>query len=304
MVKLKGLNRGLGRGLDALLAGDMGSVGEADSLLVLKIERLRPGKYQPRSNMDSAALQTLADSIKAQGIMQPILVRPLNDEQSAEQQYEIIAGERRWRASKMAGLENVPVLVREIEDEAALAMALIENIQRENLNPLEEAQGIKRLIDEFSMTHEKAAGAVGRSRVAVSNLLRLLNLCEAVQEMLMHGKIDMGHARALIGLDGAQQVMLAEQIIQNNYSVRETESLVKKQNTQTASTAEGATQNSIQKPLQKINTNPDVIRLQEALSDKLGAVVNIKASANGAGMLKISYANLDQLDEIIARISR
>ncbi len=304
MVKANVLNRGLGRGLDALLAGDMGSVGEADSLLVLKIERLRPGKYQPRSYMDDAALQTLADSIKAQGIMQPILVRPLSDAQSAEQQYEIIAGERRWRASKMAGLEDVPVLVREIEDEAALAMALIENIQRENLNPLEEAQGIKRLIEEFAMTHEKAALAVGRSRVAVSNLLRLLNLCAAVQEMLMHGKIDMGHARALIGLDGAQQVMLAEQIIQNNYSVREAESLVKKQNEQTAAAVEDTAQSSTQKSQQKINTNPDVIRLQEALSDKLGAVVNIKSSANGAGMLKISYANLDQLDEIIARISR
>ncbi len=304
MVKANVLNRGLGRGLDALLAGDMGSVGEADSLLVLKIERLRPGKYQPRSYMDDAALQTLADSIKAQGIMQPILVRPLSDAQSAEQQYEIIAGERRWRASKMAGLEDVPVLVREIEDEAALAMALIENIQRENLNPLEEAQGIKRLIEEFAMTHEKAALAVGRSRVAVSNLLRLLNLCAAVQEMLMHGKIDMGHARALIGLDGAQQVMLAEQIIQNNYSVREAESLVKKQNEQTAAPVEDTAQSSTQKSQQKINTNPDVIRLQEALSDKLGAVVNIKASANGAGMLKISYANFDQLDEIIARISR
>ena len=304
MVKANVLNRGLGRGLDALLAGDMGSVGEADSLLVLKIERLRPGKYQPRSYMDDAALQTLADSIKAQGIMQPILVRPLSGAQSAEQQYEIIAGERRWRASKMAGLEDVPVLVREIEDEAALAMALIENIQRENLNPLEEAQGIKRLIEEFAMTHEKAALAVGRSRVAVSNLLRLLNLCAAVQEMLMHGKIDMGHARALIGLDGAQQVMLAEQIIQNNYSVREAESLVKKQNEQTAAAVEDTAQSSTQKSQQKINTNPDVIRLQEALSDKLGAVVNIKASANGAGMLKISYANLDQLDEIIARISR
>ena len=162
MVKLKGLNRGLGRGLDALLAGDTGSVGEADSLLMLKIEQLRPGKYQPRSYMDNAALQTLADSIKAQGIMQPILVRALSDGLSDEQFYEIIAGERRWRASKMAGLEAVPVLVREIEDEAALAMALIENIQRENLNPLEEAQGIKRLIDEFGMTHEKAAIAVGR----------------------------------------------------------------------------------------------------------------------------------------------
>lgn len=304
MAKLKGLNRGLGRGLDALLAGDMGSVGEADSLLMLKIEQLRPGKYQPRSYMDHAALQTLADSIKSQGIMQPILVRPLSDGLSDEQHYEIIAGERRWRASKIAGLEDVPVLVREIEDEAALAMALIENIQRENLNPLEEAQGIKRLIDEFAMTHEKAAVAVGRSRVAVSNLLRLLNLCMPVQEMLMHGKIDMGHARALIGLSGAQQVMLAEQVVQNNYSVREAESLVKNHNEQIGNSTEGSEQKAAQKLAHKTNINSDVLRLQEALSDKLGAVVHIKAGQNGAGIMKISYANLDQLDDIIAKISR
>ena len=291
MAKLKGLNRGLGRGLDSLLAGDMGSVGEADSLLVLKVEQLQPGKYQPRSYMDDAALQTLAASIKSQGIMQPILVRHIDDDH-----YEIIAGERRWRASQMAGLEEVPVLVREIADEAALAMALIENIQRENLNPLEEAQGIKRLIDEFDMTHEKAAAAVGRSRVAVSNLLRLLTLCAPVQDMLMRGKLDMGHARALIGLDGAQQVMLATQIVQNNLSVREVESLVKNLETTNAEAP--------QKQIQKTHVNPDVLRLQEALSDKLGATVSIKADAKGAGTLKISYANLDQLDEIVSRISR
>ena len=291
MAKLKGLNRGLGRGLDSLLAGDMGSVGEADSLLVLKVEQLQPGKYQPRSYMDDAALQTLAASIKSQGIMQPILVRHIDDDH-----YEIIAGERRWRASQMAGLEEVPVLVREIADEAALAMALIENIQRENLNPLEEAQGIKRLIDEFEMTHEKAAAAVGRSRVAVSNLLRLLTLCAPVQDMLMHGKLDMGHARALIGLDGAQQVMLATQIVQNNLSVREVESRVKN--------LEATSAEAPQKQIQKTHVNPDVLRLQEALSDKLGATVSIKADAKGAGTLKISYANLDQLDEIVSRISR
>ncbi|MDI1362612.1 ParB/RepB/Spo0J family partition protein [Methylotenera sp.] len=291
MAKLKGLNRGLGRGLDSLLAGDMGSVGEADSLLVLKVEQLQPGKYQPRSYMDEAALQTLAASIKSQGIMQPILVRHIDDEH-----YEIIAGERRWRASQIAGLEEVPVLVREIADEAALAMALIENIQRENLNPLEEAQGIKRLIDEFEMTHEKAAAAVGRSRVAVSNLLRLLTLCAPVQDMLMHGKLDMGHARALIGLEGAQQVMLATQIVQNNLSVREVEGLVKN--------LEATGNEAPQKQIQKTHVNPDVLRLQEALSDKLGATVSIKADAKGAGTLKISYANLDQLDEIVSRISR
>ena len=290
MAKLKGL----GRGLDALLAGDMGSVGEADSLLMLKVEQLQPGKYQPRSYMDDAALQTLADSIKAQGIMQPILVRQLADEQ-----YEIIAGERRWRASQRAGLAEVPVLVREIADEAALAMALIENIQRENLNPLEEAQGIKRLIDEFAMTHEKAAAAVGRSRVAVSNLLRLLTLCAPVQDMLMHGKLDMGHARTLIGLDGAPQVMLAEQIMHNDLSVREAENLVKKHNEQLEKSGSKATQANIQKS----SVSQDILRLQEVLSDKLGAAVSIKAGANGAGTLKISYASLDQLDEIIARIS-
>lgn len=285
MAKLKGL----GRGLDALLAGDMGSVGEADALRMLKVEQLQPGKYQPRSYMDDEALQTLAASIKTQGIMQPILVRQLTDEQ-----YEIIAGERRWRASQIAGLSEVPVLVREIADEAALAMALIENIQRENLNPLEEAIGIKRLIDEFSMTHEKAAEAVGRSRVAVSNLLRLLTLCQPVQEMLMTGKLDMGHARALIGLSGAQQIMLAEQIVQNELSVREVEKLVKKQ-------ADSLELRS--KSTHKTALSHDVLRLQEALSDKLGATVTIKEGPRGSGALKISYSSLDQLDEIISKIS-
>ncbi len=290
MAKLKGL----GRGLDALLAGDMASVGEADSLLMLKVEQLQPGKYQPRSYMDDAALKTLAESIKAQGIMQPILVRQLADEQ-----YEIIAGERRWRASQMAGLKEVPVLVREIADEAALAMALIENIQRENLNPLEEAQGIKRLIDEFAMTHEKAAAAVGRSRVAVSNLLRLLTLSAPVQDLMMHGKLDMGHARTLVGLDGAQQVMLAEQIMHGDLSVREAEQLVKKHLSGTA------TSDKVGKEFkQGVALSQDILSLQETLSERLGASVSIKAQANGAGVLKISYASLDQLDGIIAKISR
>ncbi len=289
MAKLKGL----GRGLDALLAGDIGSVGEADSLLMLKVDQLQPGKYQPRSYMDDAALQTLADSIKAQGIMQPILVRQLADEH-----YEIIAGERRWRASQRAGLKEVPVLVREIADEAALAMALIENIQRENLNPLEEAQGIKRLIDEFNMTHEKAAEAVGRSRVAVSNLLRLLTLAAHVQDMLMHGKLDMGHARALVGLDGVQQVLLAEQIVYEGLSVREAEALVKKHQQQ------GHAAKTDKPAAQKNQMSQDILRLQESLSDQLGASVSIKAGANGKGMLKINYSSLDQLDEIIAKISR
>jgi ParB family transcriptional regulator, chromosome partitioning protein len=281
MVKPKGL----GRGLDALLAGDMGTVGEADALRMLRVNQLQPGKYQPRSYMDDAALQTLAESIKSQGIMQPILVREIADER-----FEIIAGERRWRASQIAGLEEVPVLVRAIADEAALAMALIENIQRENLNPLEEALGIKRLIDEFSMTHEQAAQAVGRSRVAVSNLLRLLTLSQPVQDMLMHSKLDMGHARALVGLAPAQQVMLANRIVQEDLSVRDVER-VAKQPTQSTS-----------KP--KATGRNDVAILEERLSDAIGASVSISAKANGAGTLKIQYSHLDQLDDIIAKLSR
>ncbi len=292
MAKLKGL----GRGLDSLLAGDMGSVGEADSLMMLKVSQLRPGKYQPRSYMDETALRTLADSILAQGIMQPILVRLLRAGQTDDEYYEIIAGERRWRASQMAGLEEVPVLVREIADESALAMALIENIQRENLNPLEEAQGIKRLIEEFSMTHEKAADAVGRSRVAVTNLLRLLTLSEPVQEMLLTGKLDMGHARALIGIGGAQQVMLAEQIILNNSSVRDAENLVKTHHEKTSKPAK--------KTGVKVSASQDVLRLEQELSDKVGANVTIGANAKGAGTLKINYASLEQLDGIVAKLMR
>jgi ParB family transcriptional regulator, chromosome partitioning protein len=283
MVKQKGL----GRGLDALLANDVDEVTTVDAQRTLNVAQLQPGKYQPRSYMDDVALQTLADSIKAQGIMQPILVREV-----ATDKYEIIAGERRWRASQIAGLEQIPVLVRDIADESALAMALIENIQRENLNPLEEAQGIKRLIDEFAMTHEKAADAVGRSRVAVSNLLRLLTLTHAVQDMLMQNKLDMGHARALIGLDAAQQILLANKIAQQKLSVREVENLVKNIGAEA-------------KPkTQKSSTNRDVMALQNTLSEKLGASVSISAKANGAGTLKINYSSLDQLDEIIKKISR
>ena len=281
MVKQKGL----GRGLDALLAGDMESVSSDDALRMLNISQMQPGKFQPRSYMDDVALQTLADSIKTQGIMQPILVRQISSDM-----YEIIAGERRWRASQIAGLEEVPVLVRDIADESALAMALIENIQRENLNPLEEAQGIKRLIDEFAMTHEKAAEAVGRSRVAVSNILRLLTLSHPVQEMLLQNKLDMGHARALIGLDAAQQILLANKIVKLNLSVRDAENLAK--------------QEQAPKPnKQKISANHDVLSLQDSLSDKLGAKVNIAAKSNGSGTLKISYSNLDQLDDIISKFS-
>ncbi len=277
-------HKGLGRGLDALLAGDVEN--ESNGLRMLPVGQLQPGKYQPRSYMDDDALNALAESIKSQGIMQPILVREL-----APEQYEIIAGERRWRASQIAGLEEVPVLIREIEDESALQMALIENIQRENLNPLEEALGIKRLIDEFAMTHERAASAVGRSRVAVSNLLRLLTLANGVQDMLMENKLDMGHARALIGLDAVQQVMLANKVVQEQLSVREVEKLVKNKSTDD------------EKKTPKAAISPDVAELQNRLSETLGAGVSIAAKSNGSGTLKINYSNLDQLDEIIKKIS-
>jgi ParB family chromosome partitioning protein len=235
--------------------------------------------------MDQASLESLADSIRSQGIMQPIVVRQVDGGK-----YEIIAGERRWRASKLAGLKEVPVIVRDIADDAALAMALIENIQRENLNPIEEANGIQRLIDEFKMTHETAAQAVGRSRSAVTNLLRLQNLHAVVQEMLMHAKLDMGHARALLTLEGAKQIAAAEQIVQNQLSVRMAEQLVKKIASVSAS------------PKKAASKDRDVLRLQETLAQNLGAVVTIENGKNGSGTLKIRYASLDQLDEIISKI--
>lgn len=283
MAKLKGL----GRGLDALLAGDDESqASQQGGLQTLAINQLQPGKYQPRTHMDQASLESLADSIREQGIMQPIIVREVG-----VNRYEIIAGERRWRASQLAGLSEVPVIVREIPDEAALAMALIENIQRENLNPIEEANGIKRLIDEFSMTHELAAKAVGRSRSAVTNLLRLQNLHAVVQELLMQSKLDMGHARALLMLEGPQQIAAANEIVQNQLSVRAAEQLVKKLSTSTKPKATAAA------------VDRDVLRLQETLSENLGANVTIESSKNGAGTLKIRYANLDQLEAIIAKLS-
>lgn len=281
MVKLKGL----GRGLDALLSSDSEANAQSDNLTSLALESLQPGKYQPRTHMDQASLESLADSIRSQGIMQPIVVRQVDGGK-----YEIIAGERRWRASKLAGLKEVPVIVRDIADDAALAMALIENIQRENLNPIEEANGIQRLIDEFKMTHETAAQAVGRSRSAVTNLLRLQNLHAVVQEMLMHAKLDMGHARALLTLEGAKQIAAAEQIVQNQLSVRMAEQLVKKIASVSAS------------PKKAASKDRDVLRLQETLAQNLGAVVTIENGKNGSGTLKIRYASLDQLDEIISKI--
>ena len=287
MVKAKGL----GRGLDALLlSGEEDAQKNEGSLQTLLISELQPGKYQPRSIMQEEALLALSQSILKQGVMQPIIVRPVGNNQ-----YEIIAGERRWRAAKLANLNEVPVIIKNIPDESALAMALIENIQRENLNPLEEAVGIKRLIDEFNMTHEEAADAVGKSRVTVSNLLRLLTLTKPVQDRLLNGKIDMGHARALIGLEGSQQIMLCEEIIQKNLSVREVEALVK--NLQN-SYKTGAS------PSPPKKTNADVRQLEESLAEALGASVTIDAKKNGSGILKVHYRNLEQLDEILKKIKR
>ena len=275
--------KGLGRGLDALLAGNRDDETVAGELQTLAIDTLQPGKYQPRTRMDPGSLEELAASIKEQGVMQPILVRPL-----AGGRYEIIAGERRWRASQLAELSDVPCLVREIPDEAALAMSLIENIQREDLNPLEEAAGIQRLIDEFGMTHQQAADAVGRSRPAASNLLRLLQLARPVQELLMAGDLDMGHARAVLPLDAASQIQVANQVASRGFSVRETERMV--QRLLNPRTAKGA------QPVDR-----DLLRLQEELSDTLGATVRIKANRKGTGELSIRFGNLDQLDGLLSR---
>lgn len=279
-------NKGLGRGLDALLSG--GKSEKDDVMKELNVTLLKPGKYQPRSQMDAASLNELAASIKVQGVMQPILVRQLDDSS-----YEIIAGERRWRAAQLAGLTHVPVLVRSVSNNAALAMALIENIQREDLNPLEEAIGIQRLIDEFKMTHQTAADAVGRSRSAASNLLRLLKLPQAVQTLLMEGKLDMGHARALLALEGAQQITSANQVVIKQLSVRETEELV-------SQLLEGGAKD---KPAVKTKSlDRDVIRLQESLSNQLGAKVEIKTATNGTGRLIVSYQNNDHLSGLLEKL--
>ncbi len=283
MAKMKGL----GRGLDALLGGDepAAATAVADRQSELKIDQLQPGKYQPRSYMDDAALKELAASIKAQGIMQPILVRPVPGGK-----FEIIAGERRWRASRIAGLESVPVLVREVPDNAALAMALIENIQREDLNPLEQATGIQRLVNEFGATHDQAADMVGRSRSAVTNLLRLLTLAEPVRDLLQQGKLDMGHARALLALSGIQQVEAARGVVSRDLSVRDTEKLV-------GQLLRGVPGKAVRK-----TTDRDVLRLEEELAQKLGTKVQIKAGNKGRGSLVIQYSSLAQLDTILAKL--
>ncbi|MFN3984657.1 MAG: ParB/RepB/Spo0J family partition protein [Rhodocyclaceae bacterium] len=275
--------KGLGRGLDALLAGNRDDEAEKGELRSLDVDALQPGKYQPRTRMDPGSLEELAASIKSQGVMQPILVRPVGADR-----FEIIAGERRWRAARIAGLYEVPCLVREIPDEAALAMSLIENIQRENLNPLEEAAGIQRLVDEFGMTHQQAADAVGRSRSAASNLLRLLNLALPVQELLMAGDLDMGHARALLPLDPAAQIQIGNQVAARGVSVRDTERLVQQ-----------LLNPRPEKPPREADR--DLVRLEEELADTLGATVRIKTNKKGVGELSIRFSSLDQLDGLLSR---
>ncbi|MEO7402533.1 MAG: ParB/RepB/Spo0J family partition protein [Burkholderiales bacterium] len=284
--------KGLGRGLDALLGGDQDTAtpyAAHDTLGTLRVEQLQPGKYQPRTRMDEASLAELAASIRAQGLMQPILVRVI-----AGGRHEIIAGERRWRAAQLAGLTEVPVVIREVPDQSALAMALVENIQREDLNPLEEANGLQRLIDEFSLTHQEAADVVGRSRTAVTNLLRLLSLTKQVQEMVFQGSLDMGHARAVLGLEGPTQVRIAQQVVERNLSVRETEQLV--HDTLHPKIETGGT------PRPRERVSRDVQRLEDELADQLGTTVEIRAKKDGSGRLVLAYSTLDQLDGLLAKL--
>ena len=285
MAKMKGL----GRGLEALLGGSepVAAAASGDRQSELKVDQLQPGKYQPRSFMDDAALNELASSIKAQGIMQPILVRPVPGGK-----FEIIAGERRWRAAQLAGVDTVPVLVREVADNAALAMALIENIQREDLNPLEQAVGIQRLVNEFGATHDQAADMVGRSRSAVTNLLRLLGLAAPVRDLMQQGKLDMGHGRALLALAGMQQLEAARIVIGKSLSVRDTEKLV-------GQLLRGGGRSQGKKTVDR-----DVLRLEEELAQKLGTKVQIKAATKGRGSLHIQYTSLLQLDSILAKLKQ
>ena len=281
----------LGKGLDALL-GSAPSVTQSSqsALRQLPVDQIRKGRYQPRTRMDEAALEELAASISSQGIVQPLLVR-----ETAGGGYELIAGERRWRAAQLAGLTEVPAVVRRVPDEAALAVGLIENIQRENLNPIEEAAGIRRLLDEFGLTHQQAAEAVGRSRVAVSNLLRLLKLDPSVREHLESGHIEAGHARALLGLVRDQQVVAAQAVMQRRLSVRQTEELVRRMLDPSENT-------SSKKPKSKTGQNRDIQRFEEALSEKLAAPVHLESRDGKSGRLVIEYNSLDELDGIIERL--
>ena len=281
--------KGLGRGLEVLLGSTPDFSAESSSSS-LPISRLKAGKYQPRTRMDEGALNELAQSIREQGVMQPILVRPAEGSSDGKV-YEIIAGERRFRAAQMAGLQEIPAIVKNVDDQTAAAMALIENIQREDLNPLEEAQGIHRLITDFNFTHEQAASAVGRSRSAVTNLLRLLNLTRPVQTMLVAGDIDMGHARALLAVDGAKQITLATQIVSKRMSVREAEKLVAQ---------ELNDRNNARKTVKE--KSADLVQLEEELSDMLATKVSFKLNARGSGQLVIDFPDLDVLDGLIRKI--
>jgi ParB family chromosome partitioning protein len=277
--------RGLGRGLDALL-GDISSApeGKKTNLQTLPIEFLQRGKYQPRRDMDPETLKELADSIKVQGVIQPIIVRLI-----ADSKYEIIAGERRWRASQIAAVQEVPVIIKEINDRSAMAIGLIENIQREDLNALEESEALNRLIDEFDMTHQQAADAVGKSRATVSNLLRLLDLQTEVKTLLAKGLLEMGHARALLALDNKLQIEVANKVVKQGLTVRATEKLIKHLGTE-------------KKTQQKKPPDSDTLRLQEQLTEKTGAKVTINHQQNGKGTLTFNYTNLEELEGIISRI--
>ena len=286
--------RGLGRGLDALLsdpdAAASPTVDRAagDQLAEVAVERIRRGRYQPRRDMDPDALEELAHSIRMQGVVQPIVVRAVDDDGDID--YEIIAGERRWRAAGMAELATIPAVIREVPDQAALAIALIENIQREELNPIEEAHALHRLIEEFELTHHQVAEAVGRSRVAVTNLLRLMGLEEGARELVEMGALEMGHARALLALEGAEQVRAARDVAERELTVRETEKLVRR-------LQEGATE-----PAEPAREDPDVRRLQEDLSERLGAPVKVSQGKQGKGKVEIRYNSLDELEGILAHI--
>ena len=284
--------RGLGRGLDALLSGptvtsleEQAVQADERELQHLPLDLIQRGKYQPRRDMDPSALEELANSIKVQGVMQPIVVRPIGGGR-----FEIIAGERRWRASQQAGLDKIPAMVREVPDEAAIAMALIENIQREDLNPIEEAVALQRLQQEFELTQQQVADAVGKSRVTITNLLRLIALPEEIKTLLAHGDLEMGHARALLGLPLEQQVEGARHVVARGLTVRQTEALVRQW------------LNSKDKPAEKAKADPDINRLEQRLAEKLGAPVQIKHGAKGKGQLVIRYSSLDELQGVLAHI--
>ncbi|WP_313666029.1 ParB/RepB/Spo0J family partition protein [Stutzerimonas kunmingensis] len=284
--------RGLGRGLDALLGGASVSAMQEEAAKVdtrelqhLPLDLIQRGKYQPRRDMDPQALEELAQSIKNHGVMQPIVVRPVSGGR-----FEIIAGERRWRASQQAGLEKVPALVREVPDEAAIAMALIENIQREDLNPIEEAVALQRLQQEFQLTQQQVADAVGKSRVSISNLLRLIALPEEIKTLLSHGDLEMGHARALLGLPAEQQVEGARHVVAHGLTVRQTEALVRQW------------LSSKETPKAEVKVDPDISRLEQRLAERLGSPVQIKHGQRGKGQLVIRYSSLDELQGVLAHI--